>query len=101
MAGIALAVAEGRYRYTVHGAQQLIARRIRRAEIEQAIASGEIIETYLQHHYGPACLILGRSAQGRALHILCGLRPIVAIITVYDPSSLEWEPDLKTRRQAP
>ena len=43
MARIAQAVATGQYRYTVHGAQQRIARGIHRGEIEAAIAGGEII----------------------------------------------------------
>ncbi len=98
MASIAEAIARGRYRYTVHGAQQRIARRIRRREIEEAIAGGEIIEDYPQHHYGPACLILGRTARGRPLHLLCSVRAVVDIVTVYEPDPQEWEADLKTRR---
>jgi len=46
MTAIAQAVAAGRYRYTVHGAQQRIARGLHRLDIEQAIAGGEIIEDY-------------------------------------------------------
>jgi hypothetical protein len=89
MAGIAQQVAAGNYRYTVHGAQQRITRRLRRAEIEQAVAAGEIIEDYPQHHYGPACLVMGRTAEGKGLHILVGLRPILSIVTVYEPDPAE------------
>ena len=46
MAHVRGAVAEGRYRYTFHGAQQLIARRLQRRDVEQAAAAGEIIEDY-------------------------------------------------------
>lgn len=99
MAAIAQAVARGRYRYTVHGAQQRIARRLGRGEIEETIFSGEIIEDYTQRHYGPACLVLGRTAGGKALHIVCSLPPIVSIITVYEPDPQEWETDLRTRRR--
>lgn len=98
MATIARAVAQGRYRYTVQGAQQRIARRIRGHEVEEAIATGEIIADYPQHHYGPACLILGRTAQSRSLHVLCSVRPFVDIITVCEPEPNAWTPDLKTRR---
>lgn len=93
------ALAEGRYRYTIHGAKQRIARRLKRREIEAAIKSGEIVEDYPKHHYGPACLVLGRTEKGRALHILCSLQQIVDIITVYEPDLIEWEEDLKTRRK--
>jgi hypothetical protein len=99
MAAIAQAVAQGQYRYTVHGAQQRIARGIRRHEIEQAIASGEIIEDYPAHHYGPACLVFGRTAEGRVLHVLCAQQPVVGIVTVYEPNPDEWEADLKIRRR--
>lgn len=93
------AVAEGKYRYTIHGAKQRITRRIRRKEIEQTIKSGKIIEDYPDHHYGPACLLLGNTAKGKNLHILCSLQEIVDIITVYEPDLIEWEEDLKTRRK--
>lgn len=98
LAAIAGAISGGQYRYTVHGAQQRIARRIHRDEIEDAIASGEIIEDYPGHHYGPACLILGRTREGRPLHILCSVRSMVDIITVYEPDPTEWEADLRVRR---
>jgi len=93
------AVARGKYKYTLHGAKQRIARRLKRKEIEQAIKSGEIIEDYSEHHYGPACLLLGKTAEGKSLHALCSLQEVVDIITVYEPDLSEWEEDLKTRRK--
>ena len=99
MARIAQAVAAGQYRYTIDGAEQRIARRLRRHEIEEAIAAGEIIEDYPQHHHGPACLILGTTAQRKALHLLVSDRPVADIITVYEPDPTVWEPDLKTGRR--
>lgn len=59
-----------------------IARGIERREIEEVIAAGEIIEDYARHHYGPACLILGSTSEGKALHLLCSVRATVDIITV-------------------
>lgn len=93
------AVRDGRYRYTVYGAKQRIARRIKRKEIEQAINSGEIIEDYHEHHYGPACLLIGKTERDKVLHILCSLQEVVDIITVYEPDLEEWEEDLKHRRK--
>src|SRR5712691_11472587 len=90
---IAQAVASGRYRYTVHGAQQRIVRGLHRQQIEQAIVNGEIIEDYPTQHYGPACLILGRTAENRTLHVVCSYRKFVDIITVYEPDPNEWTPD--------
>ena len=85
MAAIARAVAQGQYRYTIHGARQRIARGLSAAEIEDAIQSGQIIEDYPQHHYGPCCLILGPTSAGKALHLVCSCRSVVDIITVYEP----------------
>src|SRR5262249_1595009 len=98
MAAIVEAVQRGSYRYTVHGARQRIERQLSGAEIEQAIKAGEIIEDYPEHHYGPCCLILGRTRDGKALHLVCSCRSVVDIITVYEPDLAEWEPDLRTRR---
>ena len=98
MAAVAQAVAQGHYRYTLHAAQQRIARRISRHEFQEAIAAGQIIEDYPRHHYGPACLILGSTAQGKALHIVVSSRPVVDIITIYEPDPNEWVADPKTRR---
>ncbi len=75
----------------MHGAQQRIGRKISGVEVEEAIARGTIIEDYPQQHHGPAALILGRTGQDRPLHILCSVRPIVDIVTVYEPDLREWE----------
>lgn len=99
MERIAEAFEAGKYRYTIHGAKQRIARRIKRKEIEEAIKAGKVIEDYSEHHYGPACLVLGRTEKGKALHILCSLQQVVDIITVYEPDLTEWGEDLKTRRK--
>jgi Domain of unknown function (DUF4258) len=99
MAHIARAFARGRYRYTIHAAQQRIARAVRRRDIEAVVAGGQVIEDYPEHHYGPCCLILGSTDAGGPLHLVCSLRQIVDIITVYEPDLDEWEPDLKTRRK--
>ena len=99
MAAIAQAVAQGQYRYTVHGTRQRIERHLRDADIEEAIQSGEIIEDYPEHHYGPCCLILGYTSGGKALHMVCSCRSVVDIITVYEPDPSEWELDLRTRRR--
>jgi hypothetical protein len=92
------AFAARNYRYTIHATQQRIARNILGDEIEEAVSSAEMVEDYPQHHYGPCCLVLGRTRTGKALHLVCSLRGMVDIVTVYEPDPLEWEADLKTRR---
>lgn len=99
MSKIIQSVSQGQYRYTIHGAQQIIARNLKRLEVEEAIRSGEIIEDYPDHHYGPACLILGKTREGKAVHLVCSQQGIVDIITVYEPDLIDWESDFKHRRK--
>ena len=68
--------------------------------IEQAIETGSVIEDYPDDQRGPSCLILGYIGKGNPLHIVCGYsateEPL--IITAYEPSPEEWEPDWATRK---
>lgn len=69
-------------------------------EIVEAILSGEVIEDYSNDHYGPSCLILGYTKNRRPLHIQSSYpsRPLVKIITVYEPTLDKWETNLKIRK---
>jgi hypothetical protein len=94
---IAGRVTAGDHRYTVHAARQVVLRQVTDAELREALGNGEIIEDYPNHHYGPCCLILGRTRSGRSLRLVCSDRAVVDIITVYEPDPSEWEADLRTR----
>ena len=61
---------------------------------------GEIVEYYPTDRYGPSCLILGYTQNKRPLHVQCSYpsRPVLKIITVYEPTLDKWETNLKTRR---
>ncbi len=54
---------------------------------------------YPQDKYGPSCLIFGKTAAGRPLHVQGSdpSRPIVKIITVYEPDPALWT-DFKVRK---
>ena len=80
----------GEYRFSDHAVKRMINRSIERAEIEDAISSGEIIEEYPDDKYSPSCLIYGMSIVGRHLHIQLSLPPTVVVITAYDPHETEW-----------
>jgi hypothetical protein len=86
------------YVLTAHASDRAARRRIRSAEIEQAIASGEVIEDYPDDKYGPSCLILGYTEAKRPLHIQVSYPTQIKVITVYEPSPDDWEEDLKTRK---
>ncbi|MFB3924346.1 MAG: DUF4258 domain-containing protein [Terriglobia bacterium] len=89
------------YEYALHAVDQCILKNISRREIEEAIASGEVIEDYPTDKYGPSCLIFGRTTLGRSLHIQCthATRERVKIITAYEPDPAEWV-GLRVRRQS-
>jgi hypothetical protein len=93
-------IAQAQFEFTQHATDQSILRRISVRELREAVANGEVIENYPEDKYGPSCLILGVTHAGRPLHIQCGYpsRPLVKIITLYEPDSRQWI-DFKTRRR--
>lgn len=81
------------YEFSKHAVDQGIIRDISVAEVEDAIAGrSEIIEDYPEDKYGPSCLILCFTKEGRPLHIQCSYpsRPLVKIITLYQPDPDLW-----------
>lgn len=76
------AVHQGEIYFMEHAVRQMAKRSISDDEVEEAILSGEIIEEYPADKYAPSCLINGRTAAARDLHIVCSLPPRVRIITV-------------------
>lgn len=94
-----LKVAAGEYEVTNHVIERSTIRGISRQEILDAIQNGELLEDYPDDKYWPSCLLLGRSSRGVILHIVCSypIRPLVKIITAYEPDPQEWI-DGRTRR---
>lgn len=87
-----------RYPFFAHASDRAAKRNIRSTEIEQAIATGHVIEDYPDDKYGPSCLIVGHTQAQRPLHIQVSYPPNVQIITIYEPSIDEWEADLDTSK---
>ena len=83
-----------------HATNQSIIRRITMQEVCEAIEKCEILEDYPEDKYGPSCLILGFTKSNRPLHIQCSYpsRPLVKLITLYEPDPRRWI-DLKIRRK--
>lgn len=92
-------VEEGLFEFAQHAVDQSILRHITVQEIREAISSGVIIEEYPNDKYGPSCLVLGFTNAGRPVHIQCSdpARPILKIITIYEPDSARWVA-FRTRR---
>ena len=80
---------------------QTIIRRISVSEIRESISNGEIIEDYPEDKYGPSCLIHGKTAGGKAIHVQCSYpsRQVMKIITVYEPDPERWI-NFKVRRSS-
>lgn len=89
-----------RFEFSKHAVDQSITRRISVQELREAVDSAEIIEDYPEDKYGPSCLLSGRTAVGRPLHVQCSypLRPLVRIITLYEPDLARW---IDFRRRKP
>ena len=89
----------GQFEFSKHAVDQSILRQISVQELREAIANGEIIEDYPEDKYGPSCLILGFTQAGRPLHVQCSYpsRPLVKIITLYEPDPSRWI-DFRVRR---
>ena len=89
----------GQFELSKHAVDQSVLRQISVQELREVIADGEIIEDYPEDKYGPSCLVLGFTRAGRPLHIQSSYpsRPLVKIITLYEPDPAEWI-DFRVRR---
>ena len=97
--GIREKVTTAAFEFSQHAVDQSILRHISVGEIVEAITGGEVIEDYPTDKYGPSCLIMGFTQSGRAVHVQCSYpaRPLVKIITTYEPHPDQWI-DYKQRR---
>lgn len=97
---IRVKVAAREYEFSKHAVDQTIIRGIRISELEEAISNrSAVIEDYPEDKYGPSCLILGFTGTGRPVHVHCSypIRPLVKIITVYEPDPALWA-DFRIRK---
>ena len=80
------------FEFSKHALDRTILRGISVEEIREAIQQAELLEDYPKDKYGPSCLVLGFTKAGRALHLQCSYpaRPLVKIITIYEPDPQEW-----------
>lgn len=94
-------VAAGQFEFSKHAVDQSILRKIRVGEIREAIDTGQVIEDYPEDKYGASCLVFGTTNNQRPIHIQCSYpaRPLIKIITVYEPDPQRWTDDFTQRRQ--
>lgn len=93
-------IANNEFEFSKHAVDQSILRQIRVNEIKEVIASGQLIEDYPTDKYGSSYLIYGLTQTGRPIHIQCSYstRPLIKIITVYEPDPERWNDDFTIRR---
>lgn len=93
-------IAADQFEFSRHAVDQSIIRHISVPEVREAIRNGVIIEDYPDDKYGPSCLIFGMTSQGRPIHVQCSYpsRPLVKIITLYQPDARRWV-DFRVRRR--
>ncbi len=89
----------GLFEFSKHAVDQSIIRRICVQDVCNVINNGTIIEDYPDDKYGPSCLIFGMTGERRPIHIQCSYpsRPIVKIITLYEPNPIRWVDFVKRR----
>ena len=91
---------KGKVRWRAHAQQRMLERAIHRADVQQVVNGGKIIEEYTSNKPYPSFLIFGTS-NGRPIHVLVGFdsdEGISYVITVYEPDEQHFESDLITRR---
>ena len=78
----------------------MMQRGITRAQVRQAILSGEVIEDYPHDSPYPSALLLAFAGE-RPLHVVVALdaaSDYAYVITAYEPGLDRFEPDFRTRR---
>ena len=85
-------VAADQFEFSEHAVDQSIIRHISVQELREAITTASIIEDYPDDKYGPSCLVLGFTREGRPIHVQVSYpaRPLLKVITLYEPDPTRW-----------
>jgi hypothetical protein len=97
------AVELGAIEWQRHVLQRMLERAISRSDVVRTLLEGERIEDYPTDSPLPSALFHGWSGT-RPLHVVAAYssaRKTVYVITVYEPDSMHFEDDRKTRRENP
>ena len=90
------------YQHSFHAEDRRIERGFTRAEVEEVVREGRVIEEYEDEYRGPSALLLHWiNEKERPVHVVAApKKDITVIVTVYDPSDQPdtWN-DNYTKRQ--
>lgn len=83
-----------------HAAMRFRQRGLKVKDIRCAVNNGEIIEQYPDEFPFPSCLILGKTIDGKFLHVVMSDEGKMSrIITAYYPDPDKWDGQLKVRKE--
>ena len=88
-------------RWRQHALARMMERGISRKDVKNAVAEGEIIESYADSKPYPGCLVFGYSEE-TPIHVVVSIdmnSEIAYVITSYVPDTTHFEVDLKTRKK--
>jgi hypothetical protein len=71
-------------------------------EVYEAATGCSIVEEYPDDRPYPSVLVLGRTSQGRPVHVVCAYAPEddqLIVITVYEPDPDRWDEEFRQRRK--
>jgi hypothetical protein len=85
-----------------HAVIRMQQRGIRADDVKSMLLASEVVEEYAYDHPLPSALLLGMTPNRRPLHAVVATDSTAGgmlwVITVYEPDQLNWDSDLKTRR---
>ena len=92
------AFADRRYLLTEHASRSRRGLGISPAAIEEAVRDAVVVEDCPADKYGASCLLMGKTANGRTLHVQVSYPRARKGITVYEPLDAEWQDGWVARR---
>ena len=94
--------ANDRIAFKRHAVIRMQQRCIRADDVKSMLSESEVVEEYAHDHPLPSALLLGMTPTRRQLHAVVAIDStdggMLWIITVYEPDQLNWNSNLKTRR---
>ena len=93
-------MARTRLVYRVHAVRRMFEREITVSDVEQVLATGEVVEDYPEDRPYPSRLVFG-FAGARPLHVVAAeniAEQQTIVITVYEPDPTQWDPTFRRRK---
>ena len=90
---------QGEVYMSQHAENRSRLRGISQDDIENCIETGQIIEQYPEDYPFPSCLVYGYVTDRRIIHVVVSdSGDSMRIVTAYEPDTMTFKEDLKTRR---